>query len=80
MVPDSVRVLAPALAREQALEPEPEPVRAQVSGLALAPATAWVREQSGRVRRFHNLILRFPQSPGIPLITKSSERWTKSSP
>jgi hypothetical protein len=48
-------VQALVLVRAQERVPE----RAQALGLGpvqeLAPATAWAMEQSGRVRRFHNL-------------------------
>jgi hypothetical protein len=71
---DSAPVRGPVLAL--ALE------QARVRALGQAPATepASLREQSERVRRFHMLTLQWPQSPEIPLLAKSVERWTKSSP
>src|SRR5689334_9742265 len=75
MAPGSVRALARVRGpgQVQALEqvPVPAPARGRATSLT---------EQSGWVRRFHNLTLRWPQSPEIPLIAKSVERWTKCSP
>src|SRR6476661_4901738 len=71
MAPGSVRVLAPVRGQVQASE--------QVPARAPGRATS-LTEQSGWVRRFHNLTLRWLQSPEIPLIAKSVERWTKCSP
>jgi len=67
---DSARVRV--LARGQGPERAQAPAREQVR--ALAPAS--LREQSERVRRFHKWTLRWPQSPEIPLLAKSAERWT----
>src|SRR5262245_47959279 len=74
MARGSVRARVRAQAQAQGLE------QALALGLARETATAWLREQTGKDRRFQSLMLRWPQSPEIPLIAKSVERWTKSSP
>jgi hypothetical protein len=70
-----VRALVQELAPVRAQVPVPE--RAQVPEPGLEMGTVSQREPSGRVRRFHKLLLRGPQPPEIPLKAKSVERWTK---
>ena len=77
-MPDSAPVQVPEQVQGQARAPVqgPEQVREQEQAPVLALVTAWPRELSATVRRFHMLPSRRPRSREIPLIAKSVECWT----